>query len=326
MLGTPGRTCEIVHERHQESLPLAEFTGYLAANGFLPELRQELGTRVQETYRDLVLAEGDAQPAAWAANIWQAPVFLSISSIGDAAKKLRAIQRNWALYSFAHHRRAALIAEQLPKVSAKPLVFGASAPTAPLGSWTLVAPDRVLASPSCSSPFPNGEARFVEDRVAPSRAYLKLWELFTLIGERPQPGELCLDLGSSPGGWTWVLQKLGARVLSVDKAALDPRVAKLPGVTYRRQSAFALDPAAIGSVDWLLSDVVCYPQRLLGLVQKWLEDGRVRRFVCTIKFQGATDFGVVRRFAAIPGSRLMHLHHNKHELTWVRLQPPRDTA
>ena len=23
--------------------------------------------------------------------------------------------------------------------------------------------------------------------------------------------------------------------------------------------------------------------------------------------------------AAIPGARLMHLHHNKHELTWVRL-------
>jgi hypothetical protein len=48
---------------------------------------------------------------------------------------------------------------------------------------------------------------------------------FTLICERPQPSEFCVDLGSSPGGWTWVLQKLGARVLSVDKAALDPSVA-----------------------------------------------------------------------------------------------------
>jgi len=24
-------------------------------------------------------------------------------------------------------------------------------------------------------------------------------------------------------------------------------------------------------------------------------------------------------FAAIPGSRLVHLHHNKHELTWINL-------
>ena len=27
----------------------------------------------------------------------------------------------------------------------------------------------------------------------------------------------------------------------------------------------------------------------------------------------------MRCFAAIPGSRLLHLHHNKHELTWVHL-------
>ena len=47
--------------------------------------------------------------------------------------------------------------------------------------------------------------------------------------------------------------------------------------------------------------------------------GLARNLVCTIKFQGATDHEAARRFAAIPGSRLMHLHHNKHELTWIRL-------
>jgi 23S rRNA (cytidine2498-2'-O)-methyltransferase len=298
---------------------LTDLTGYLAPEGYLAELREELGDAVHDVHGDLVLADGPERPAAWCANLWRAPAHIPISSIGDAAKKLRAIQRNWAHYPFAHHRRAALITDKLPKVSAKPLTFGAPAPAAPLGSWTLVAPDMMLASPSCSSPFPNGEARFVEDKTAPSRAYLKLWELFTRIGARPQPGELCLDLGSSPGGWTFVLQKLGARVLSVDKAALDPSVATLPGVEHRNQSAFALDPAAVGPVDWLLSDIVCYPKRLLDLVQKWRQAGTVRRFVCTIKFQGATDVEAMRRFAAIPGSQLLHLHHNKHELTWIQL-------
>jgi 23S rRNA (cytidine2498-2'-O)-methyltransferase len=298
---------------------LSELTGYLAAEGHLAELQHELGTAVREVHGDLVLADGPERQAAWCANVWRAPLHIPIASIGDAAKKLRAIQRNWAHYPLAHHRRAALIAEKLPKVSAKPLTFGAPAPTAPLGSWTLIAPDMMLASPSCSSPFSNGEARFVEDKTAPSRAYLKLWELFTRIGVRPQPGELCLDLGSSPGGWTWVLQKLGARVLSVDKAALDARVAHLSGVEHRSQSAFALDPAAVGPVDWLFSDIVCYPKRLLGLVQKWRQAGTVRRFVCTIKFQAATDVEAIRHFAAIPGSQLLHLHHNKHELTWIRL-------
>lgn len=295
------------------------FAAYLAPEGFVEDLRAELGEVTAEHGR-LLLSPGAARPAAWAANVWHDPVLLPVASIGDAAKRLRAMQRNWVLYSHAHHRRAALIQAKLPKVSAKPLTFPEPAPTAPLGSWTLIDESTLLAAPRCSSPFPNGEARFVEDRTAPpSRAYLKLWEALTLLGAHPAPGSLCLDLGSSPGGWTWALARLGARVVSVDKAPLERRIAAMPGVEVRRESAFGLDPRALGPVDWLFSDVVCYPRRLLGLVERWLAGGTCRRFVCTLKFQGATDHETAHRFAAIPGSRLLHLHHNKHELTWMRL-------
>jgi 23S rRNA (cytidine2498-2'-O)-methyltransferase len=292
-------------------------TGYLAPEGFLEELRAELG-EVSASYGRLLISPGAPKPAAWIANLWLDPVEIPIASIGDAAKRLRAIQRNWALYPHVQHRRAALIEAKLPKVSAKPLVFPAPAPEAPLGSWTLIDPGTMLASARCTSPFPNGEPSFVEDRQAPpSRAYLKLWEALTVLGTHPKPGELCLDLGSSPGGWTWVLATLGARVISVDKAPLDPRVATMPGVEALRESAFALDPRAIGPIDWLLSDVVCYPARLLRLVERWLDAGTCGRFLCTIKFQGVTDHEIARRFAQIPGSRLVHLNHNKHELTWM---------
>jgi len=294
-------------------------TGYLAPEGFLAELHHELGDAAIETHGRLVLAEGPRRDVAWVANVWRDPQRLAIASIGDAAKQLRAIQRNWALYSQAHHRRAALIAEKLPKVSAKPLAFGDPAPSAPLGSWTLLDNETMLASASCSSPFPNGEANFIEDKAPPSRAYLKLWEAFTVLGLRPQPGETCLDLGASPGGWTYVLGKLGAQVIAIDKAPLDPKVLTLPGVKQRQESAFALDPRDVGPVDWLFSDVICYPARLLTLVEKFLAAGTVKNFLCTIKFQGETDFATQARFAAIPGSRLIHLHVNKHELTWVRL-------
>ncbi|WP_457844104.1 SAM-dependent methyltransferase, partial [Staphylococcus aureus] len=79
-----------------------------------------------------------------------------------------------------------------------------AAPTAPLGSWTLLAPDRMLAAARCSSPFPNGEVGFIEDKAGPpNRAYLKLWEALVRLRRWPQPGERCLDLGASPGGWTY---------------------------------------------------------------------------------------------------------------------------
>ncbi|MGH6976298.1 MAG: SAM-dependent methyltransferase [Stellaceae bacterium] len=294
-------------------------TGYLAPAGFVAELKHELGRAVRTMHGRLVIADGPPRPIAWAANIWHAPQRMTIASIGDAAKQLRAMQRNWALYPTAHHRRAKLIVDKLPKVSAKLLRFSDSAPTAPLGSWTLLDANTIIASPSCASLFPNGEVHFVEDKTAPSRAYLKLWELFTLIGERPKAGDVCLDLGASPGGWTWVLASLGAQVIAVDKAALAPSVTRLPYVTVTQQSAFALEPCSIGPIDWLFSDVICYPARLLALVEKWMKAGTVRRFACTVKFQGATDFETARRFAQIPGARLLHLHHNKHELTWLKL-------
>jgi 23S rRNA (cytidine2498-2'-O)-methyltransferase len=292
-------------------------TAYLAAPGFEAELAQELGDSVIARHERLFVAEG-AKAAAWAANVWHEPHEIEIASIADGARKLKAIQRNWALYSARLHRRAALIQAELPHVAAKPLAFPAPPPMAALGSWTLIAPDRVLASPRCSSPAPNGEWRFVEDRTGPpNRAYLKLWEALSRLGRRPGKGDFCLDLGASPGGWTWALVKLGARVLAVDKAPLAAGVAAMAGVEFRRQSAFALDAAEFPRVEWLVCDVVCYPKRLLTLVQRWMKSGRVGHMVCTVKFQGATDHEAARAFAAIPGSVLVHLHHNKHELTFM---------
>jgi 23S rRNA (cytidine2498-2'-O)-methyltransferase len=294
-------------------------TAYLAPEGFVPELAHELGG-IEFAHGRLLVAPGAPRPTAWAQNIWLDPREVAIASIGDGARRLRAIQRNWAPYAPHLHRRAMLIQQRLPVVSARPLVFGDPPPAAPLGSWTLLDPNTVLAAPCCTSPFPNGEVHFVEDRRGPpSRAYLKLWEALTLIGTRPGPGELCLDLGGSPGGWSWVLQRLGARVISIDKAPLAPEVAALPGIAYRAESAFALEPSAIGPVDWLFSDIVCYPARFFGLVERWLAAGTCRRFVCTIKFQGTTDHATAARFAAIPGSALRHLFNNKHELTWIKL-------
>ena len=208
-------------------------TAYLAAEGFADQLQEELrraGAAVMHRHERLFVCDGAAVATAWAANVWHDCQELPVDSIGSAAKTLRDIQRNWAMYAPLHHRRAALIQERLPHVSAKPSSSRRRRP-APLGSWTLLSPDRLLAAAQCSSPFANGEVAFVEDRTGPpNRAYLKLWEALVRLGRWPGPGERCLDLGASPGGWTWVLAELGAAVVAVDKAPLDPRVAAMPGV------------------------------------------------------------------------------------------------
>lgn len=297
------------------------FTAYLAPEGFVHETVEEIG-KVDDVYDRLVIAAGPPKPVIWADNIWLNPRFIEIESIGDAAQKLKAIQRNWANYPLDFHRRSKLIQEKLPHVSAKPIKFPGPLPAAPLGSWTLLENNLMLASPSCSSPYPNGAWVFEENKTdAPSRAYLKLWEALMRIQKFPKTGETCLDLGSSPGGWTWVLQTLGANVISVDKAPLAPNVAALPNIKYIQQSAFGINPEEIGAVDWLFSDIICYPERLLRLVENWKKSNLVRNMVCTIKFQGKTEHDIIMKFMEIPGSSLFHLHNNKHEITWINLQP-----
>ena len=296
-----------------------ELTAYLAADGFVDLLLQELGDCVIETRDRLVVTEGAARPVAWAANVWFDVQLREIASINDGSRWLRSLQRNWALYPTGSFRRAALIEQKLPPFRPKPHAFPQPVPTAPLGSWTLWEGDLILASPRCSSSFRHGEVVFLEDRFGPpSRAYLKLWEALTVAGRMPRSGERCVDLGAAPGGWTSVLAGLGCQVLAFDKSDLDADVAALPNVEVRRESAFAVDPASVGSVDWLFSDVICYPERLIRLVERWLASD-VRNMVCSVKFQGDTDMASVRALADVPGSRLVHLHHNKHELTWVLL-------
>jgi 23S rRNA (cytidine2498-2'-O)-methyltransferase len=176
---------------------------YLAAEGFEAELAEELrlaGASIAAWHGRLALSPEPPRKSAWALEAWTAPEEVPAPSVKAAADALRAIQRNWALYAHGQHRRAALIAERLPPVKARPLLFPEAAPAGHLGAWTLLAPDRLLLSPTKTSPFVNGAVQFVEDREGPpSRAYLKLWEALTRAGRWPLPGESCLDLGASPG-------------------------------------------------------------------------------------------------------------------------------
>jgi len=297
-------------------------TIYVGPTDQVDELIAELGpdARLVAPGGRLVIAPGPPRVAAWAHDVWLAPHRIEVPSITKAAQALRALGRNWVHEPTAHHRRAALIAEQLPHLDPKPIAFPSPLPSAPLGAWTLVERDQLLASPRCASPFPHGEPAFVENKTdPPSRAYLKLWEALTHAQRLPARGQRCVDLGASPGGWTWVLASLGAQVTSVDKAPIDRRLLAMPNVVYRGESAFGLDPRALAPVDWMVSDIICYPARMLGLLERWLAVYPDASYVCTIKFKGEVDLAPLRALVATHGGTLRHLFHGKHELTWTRL-------
>ncbi|WP_331000037.1 SAM-dependent methyltransferase [Acetobacter garciniae] len=293
---------------------------WLAAEGLEDVLAEDLARRgvvIDRWHGRLALSAHAPLYSPWALDIWAQPEQVEITSIRHAADTLRGRQRNWSLYAAECFRRAGLIEERLPPVKAAPIVFPAPVPTSPLGAWTLLDSATLLFSASKSSPFMNGAPRFVENRTdPPSRAYLKLWEACTRLGRWPEAGAVCYDLGATPGGWTWALASLGARVKAFDRAPLAPSVAAMPGVSFEQASAFGLDPMQLPRADWVFSDIIAYPQRLLRLARHWIDTGQARNLVLTVKFQGQTDHETVAAFEAIAGGALAHLAHNKHELTF----------
>jgi 23S rRNA (cytidine2498-2'-O)-methyltransferase len=287
-------------------------TAYFAPEGFDEVLARELKGSATRLGR-LFISEGPREKVRFAQNIWYDLQKIPFRSIGEAATKLRSLGALWAYYPNASVRRGALIQEELPFFRPKPIAFPSTLPTAPVGSWTLLDSETLLCSPKTSSPFAHGEFHFLETLEPPSRAYLKLWELFTRIGKVPKPGSRCLEIGASPGGWTWVLNRLGLVVTAVDRAPLAPTIQT---ARFLKQDAFSLKPKDFPDVEWVFSDCVCYPKKLLEWILPWIE--KDVQCICTIKLQGEEDGAILEEFEKI--GELVHLYHNKHELTWFRLK------
>lgn len=302
-------------------------TAYLAPEGFEKDLEGEIlfekDLHILHRMERLFIVEGDPRSLAFAQNTWRNVRSTKVESISQTAKALKAEGKLWAPYSHTLHRRMSLIQEQLPKLMQKPQTFPPTIPAKPrqLGAWTLQDENTLWFSSETDSAYALGEVPLTEDKSAPSRAFGKLWEFFLITERWPQAGETCIDLGSSPGGWTWVLANLGCQVISVDKAALAPELQTRKNIRSIKKDAFMLKPNDVGPVDWLFSDIICYPQRLLELVHQWRAEGQVRNMVCTIKFQGETDYQALKAFRQIPGSEIRHLSVNKHEVTWSLLEP-----
>lgn len=304
-----------------------KLTAYFAHDDFISDLKEEFALnkiKIIKEKKNFFLTEGPNASCVWAQQTWENCEIKNFTSIKDAANQLRAISKIWMPSSLENHRRTMLIAENFKNHKPVKMKFSGKLQNECVPSYLLLDANTLLLSPNIFPAYPEGKISFDETKEAPSRAYLKLWESFTLHVQAPKKGQTCVDLGSCPGGWTWVLAKLGCKVWSVDKAPLDPNVEKLSNVTSIKKDAFTLKPTQAlelfglsEPLDWLFSDIICDPKRLLELVQEWRNAKAAKNFLCTIKFKGETDFPTLKKFLEIPGSKAFHLNHNKHEVTWL---------
>ena len=290
---------------------------YIVKPEFLSELSEELGD-VSDVIDDLVFSSHKKLDVCFAQDMWLEPHFVTFQSITEAVKILRQAGKFWHLHPIVEVRRSRLIEEQLRKHPALTHPFPIETGIPSIGGFSLLDKNTLVYSAKRLKKWPDGKCFFIEDKTnPPNRAYLKLWEALTLLEKYPVSGDTVLDLGASPGGWTYVMQSLGATVTAVDKALLDPKISSLPGVQFLKQSAFALDPTTLDQTyDWVLSDIACYPSRAYALIMKWIASGKAKQMIFTIKLQGETELSVIEQFKAIPNSRIINMYYNKHEATF----------
>ena len=164
--------------------------------------------------------------------------------------------------------------------------------TAPESGWlsTTVAP-RAADLRSLIASFPRGEVPLADDKSAPSRAFTKLVETEQRLGRRIERGETCVDLGASPGSWSYVAIQRGAHVTAIDRTELREDLMRNPRLRFETADAFKYTPPQ--TVDWLVCDVIAAPQRSIDLLLEWLREKRMRQFIVTIKFKGSDEYALL---------------------------------
>jgi 23S rRNA (cytidine2498-2'-O)-methyltransferase len=140
-----------------------------------------------------------------------------------------------------------------------------------------------VSSVANSSRWPMGIPRLRMPSGSPSRSTLKLAEaMMEFLGARKfEPGATAVDLGASPGGWTWQLVQRGFMVTAVDNGPMDRALLDSGQVKHRRDDGFHYQPPE--PVDWMVCDMVESPARIARLVAKWLAQGWCREIIFNLK-------------------------------------------
>lgn len=151
-------------------------------------------------------------------------------------------------------------------------------------------------------PWPGGVPHVAPPPEAPSRAWCKIEEALRWADLEPRPGEIAVELGSSPGGASYAMLVRGLEVHGIDPGAMHERVLGFAGphgnrfVHHHLPAAEVTRQALPRHYHWLMNDVNLAPMVALKYVERFvaLAHGGLKGAVLTLKLN---DDGV---FAALP--------------------------
>jgi 23S rRNA (cytidine2498-2'-O)-methyltransferase len=121
-----------------------------------------------------------------------------------------------------------------------------------------------------------------------SRAYLKMQEALGWSKLPVRPGDTIAEIGCAPGGASQALLDRGLKVLGIDPAQVDPRIAEHPGFTHVRKRGSEVRRREFRRVRWLAADMNVAPQYTLDTVEAIVTHPTVdvRGLLLTLKLPG----------------------------------------
>jgi 23S rRNA (cytidine2498-2'-O)-methyltransferase len=181
-----------------------------------------------------------------------------------------------------------------------------------------------------SAPWRMGIPRLKFPAGAPSRSTLKLEEaLHLFLSEKDwttllKPGSHAVDLGASPGGWSWQFASRGMRVTAVDNGGMDGQLLRSGRVRHIRGDGFTFSPQC--PVEWMVCDIVEQPSRIARLAAQWLGRGWCNRSIFNLKLPMKKRYEEVKRCGEIIAGELKNrgiryvlfikqLYHDREEVT-----------
>lgn len=155
-----------------------------------------------------------------------------------------------------------------------------------------------------------------------SRAYYKLEEGLKWSGLSIQTGDLCVEIGSAPGGAAQALLNRGAKVIGIDPAEMHPHVAENPHFKHLKMRGSEVAKRDLAGAKWLFADSNVAPTHTLDSVEGIATNRRIelKGLLLTLKF---TDWRLldelpnyVQRVKSwgFHSVQLRHLTYNRQEL------------
>lgn len=134
--------------------------------------------------------------------------------------------------------------------------------------------------------WPGGIPDLPKPETMISRAYLKTCEALSWSGINIARHDVCAEIGSAPGGSCQRLLELGARVIAIDPADLDPRIATHKHLTHLKMRGRDVAHKNLSKVSWLLVDSNVAPVQTLDTVEALATSRhtRIRGLLLTLKF------------------------------------------